>query len=191
MELSLEEKKILIKLARDSIESKLFKKKPVEVDLEKYPSLKSKCGVFVTLTIAEQLRGCIGYITSTDPLHYSIKDAAISAAFNDPRFYAMTETEYEQVEVEISVLSEPYPMQSYDEIELGKHGLILHEEGRRGLLLPQVPIEHGMTKEDYLNAICRKAGVPQNLWKKKVLNISLFTATVFSENDLEKEDASN
>lgn len=191
MEFSLEEMKLLFKLSRESIESKLFDKPEIEFDIEKYPNLKSKCGAFVTLTIAGQLRGCIGYITSKDPLYITIKDAALSAAFNDPRFYALTETEYEQIDIEISVLSEPFPMKSYDEIELGKHGLILEEAGRRGLLLPQVPIEHEMTKEQYLNAICRKAGVPQDLWQQRVLNISLFTATVFSEEDLEKEDASH
>ena len=189
MEFSFEEKKLLIKLARESIESKLFNKKPTAINVDDYPVLKSKCGVFVTLTIAGQLRGCIGYITSNDPLYITVKDAAIGAAFSDPRFYPLTKTEYEQIEVEISVLSEPYPMKSYDEIVVGKHGLILEEGGKRGLLLPQVPIEHGMNKEQYLDAICRKTGVRQNLWREKLLNISLFTAIVFNEKDLENDNA--
>jgi len=191
MEFSLKEKRLLFKLARESIEEKLFDKQPTEIDTDKYPTLKSKCGAFVTLTIAGQLRGCIGYITSNNPLYITIKDAAVGAAYGDPRFANLTKTEYEQVDLEISVLSEPFPMNSYDEIELGKHGLILEEKGRRGLLLPQVPIEHGMTKEQYLSAICRKAGVPQDLWQERVLNILLFTATVFSEKDMGIDNASN
>ena len=191
MEFSFEEKKLLLKLARESIESKLFNKKFPSANIDAFPILKSKSGVFVTLTISGQLRGCIGYIISEDPLYITIKDTAIGAAFRDPRFYPLTKTEYEQVELEISILSEPFLMKNYDEIELGKHGLILEEGGRRGLLLPQVPVEHKMTKEQYLDAICRKAGLPQDLWQEKVLNISLFTATVFSEKDLEKENACN
>jgi AMMECR1 domain-containing protein len=82
-------------------------------------------------------------------------------------------------------------MKNYDDIEVGKHGLILEESGRRGLLLPQVPIEHGMDKEQFLDAICRKSGVSQNLWREKVLNISLFTATVIDEKDLEDNETIN
>lgn len=187
MEFSLEEKKILIRLARLRIEEKLFDIEKVdEFDIEKYPNVKSKCGAFVTLTMNGELRGCIGYITSDDPLHQTIQEAAEHAAFEDPRFYPLTEEEYNNVEIEISVLSEAFPMKSYDEIELGKHGLILEESGRRGLLLPQVPVEHGMDKEQFLNAICRKTGVPQDLWRKKLLNLSLFSALVFCEKDLEE-----
>ncbi len=80
-------------------------------------------------------------------------------------------------------------MKSYDDIVVGKHGLILEEGGQRGLLLPQVPVEHGMNKEQYLDAICRKTGVRQNLWREKLLNISLFTATVFNEKELENDNA--
>lgn len=190
MEFTIEQKKLLIRLARESIEERLFKKKKsLNINTKKDPVLKSKCGAFVTLTIEDQLRGCIGYITSTSPLYKTIQDAAIGAAFNDPRFYPLIETEYEQIEVEISVLSEPFPMKNYDDIIVGLHGLILEEAGQRGLLLPQVPIEHNMNKEQFLNAICRKTGVPQNLWREKKLNISLFTATVFSEKDLVDENA--
>ena len=192
MELSREQKNILLKLARESIESNLFnKKKTLKINFDENPVFKSKSGVFVTLTIASQLRGCIGYITATTPLFQTIQDAAASAAFNDPRFNPLTEKEYDQIELEISVLSEPFQMKSYDEIEVGKHGLILEEAGRRGLLLPQVPIEHRLNREQFLDAICRKAGVSPNLWRGRKLDISLFTATVFNEKDLDLENGTN
>lgn len=192
MEFTNEEKRQLIKIARISIEAELRGEiKTTQTNVKEFPLLNSKCGAFVTLTISKQLRGCIGYITSDLPLIETIQEAAFGAAFRDPRFDPLTKTEYEQVELEISVLSEPFPMKSYDEIEIGKHGLILEEHGRRGLLLPQVPIEHGMNREQFLDAICRKTGILQELWRNKVLNISLFTATVFSEKELELEDGND
>lgn len=186
MELSKEEKRILLKAARDSIESLFTSKEVEEPDYEKYPSLKKKAGAFVTLNLDKQLRGCIGYIIGFQPLFNTVCDAAISAAKHDPRFMPVNKDELDFIDIEISVLSEPFPMNSYDDIILGKHGLILEEEGRRGLLLPQVPIEHNMNKEQFLSALCQKAGLPSDLWRERTLNISMFTANVFSEKDLEE-----
>ncbi len=188
MELTIEEKGILIQTARKSIESLLDDKKiELHIDPKKYPILNSKSGVFVTIKINEQLRGCIGYITTDEPLYKTIQEAAAHAAFQDPRFPPLKKSEFDDIEIEVSVLSEPYPMKDYEEIVLGEHGLILEENGRRGLLLPQVPIEHEMTKEQYLDAICRKTGIPTESWKEKKLNMYLFTANVFSESELEEE----
>ena len=78
-------------------------------------------------------------------------------------------------------------MKSYDDIIIGTHGLILSERGRRGLLLPQVPIEHNMNKEDYLSALCQKTGFYSDFWKEKTLNIEMFTADIFSEDEVENE----
>lgn len=192
MELTSEEKSILVQTARKSIESIIDKKKiELHIDPTKYPILTTKSGVFVTLKINEQLRGCIGYITTDEPLYKTIQDAATNAAFRDPRFPPLQKSEYDEINLEISILSEPFPMKSYDEIVLGEHGLILEENGRRGLLLPQVPIEHEMNKEEYLEAICRKTGIPNNEWKKKKLDMYLFTATVFDEKEVEYKDGSN
>jgi len=93
--------------------------------------------------------------------------------------------EMKNIAIEISVLSEPFQLNSYDEIEIGKHGLILEEKGRRGLLLPQVPVEHHMGKDQYLDAICQKTGFPAGYWRDKLLKLSGFTATVFSEEEME------
>jgi hypothetical protein len=181
MEISSEEKKILLECARNSIKSVFTGEKIPEPDYKKYPLLKTHSGAFVTLTIGGHLRGCIGYIISDQPLFETVGEAAIHASQNDPRFSQLSQKELSKISIEISILSEPFPLNSYDEIELGKHGLILEEKGRRGLLLPQVPVEHNMSKEQYLDAICQKSGFHASYWKEKQLKLSGFTANVFSE----------
>lgn len=187
MKISTEEKLILLNAARDSIRSKFDEIEIQTPDYNKHPLLKSKSGAFVTLTENKNLRGCIGYIISNKKLFDTVCDAAVQAAFHDPRFYPLQKHELEKISIEISILSEPFPLKNYDEIILGVHGLIVEEEGRRGLLLPQVPIEHKMNKEEYLDAICQKAGLPKNLWREKQITLSCFTATVFSEESIKEE----
>ena len=150
MNISFEEKKVMIQIARDSIASIYDSKILTEIESSKFPILNTEKGAFVTLTKNHNLRGCIGYIISDMPLHKTIEDAARQAAIGDPRFPQLTEEEFSQIEIEISILSEPFPMGSYGDIIVGTHGLILTEQGQRGLLLPQVPIEHNMNKEEYL-----------------------------------------
>jgi AmmeMemoRadiSam system protein A len=190
MELTLEEKKVLMKIARNSIKALFYDDvKPIdEKEIEKFPILKTHAGAFVTLTEDKRLRGCIGYIIADKPLYQTIADAAVQAAMHDPRFPELTKEEYDKIDLEISVLSEPFPVKSYDEIIVGKHGLILTEGFHRGLLLPQVPIEHNMNKEEYLTALCHKAGLRGDAWKEKQLNLEAFTANVFSEKDLTEEE---
>ncbi len=179
-----EEKIFLLKLARKAIENGFDENVKIpEADYEKYPVLKSRAGAFVTLNEDGALRGCIGYIIGFGPLYETVIEAAKQAAFGDPRFPALVKPELDKIEIEVSILSEPFPLASYDEIEVGKHGLILEDFGRRALLLPQVPIEHGMNKEQYLTALCQKAGLPGNCWREKQLNLKGFTATVFDESE--------
>ena len=186
MEISPEEKRILLEAVRNSIESIFTDAKPPETDYKKYPVFKSKAGAFVTLTQHGNLRGCIGYILSDEPLFKTVCNAALQAAQYDPRFPPLSKHELEGIEIEISLLSEPFPMNNYDEIEIGKHGLILEELGKRALLLPQVPVEHKMNRDQYLSALCQKGGLYSDYWKEKTLNIKMFTATVFSESGEEK-----
>lgn len=184
MELTIDEKKILLKAARDSINN-IFTPTNIEpTDYTIHKNLKLHAGAFVTLTINKQLRGCIGFITSNKPIFETVIDAAVEAAIGDPRFQPLSKRELDLIHIEISILSPPFKMKSYDEIILGKHGLIVEEFGNRGLLLPQVPIEHNMTKEEYLSSLCRKAGLKSNLWQEKLLNIKMFTAEVFSEKEV-------
>ncbi len=183
MNISIEEKKIILQIARNSIASIYNKDFSLEFDISNFPILNSQKGAFVTLTKNNNLRGCIGYIISNLPLHETIKDAARQAAIGDPRFPKLTEVEFNKIAIEVSILSEPFPMESYDDIIVGTHGLILTEQGQRGLLLPQVPIDHKMNKEEYLSALCEKTGFHSGFWKEKTLSIEMFTADVFSEEE--------
>lgn len=185
MDITLEEKKILLNVARNSIASAFGSRKEISIDYAGYPLFNSHCGAFVTLTINQRLRGCVGYIVSERPLIDTINDAAQFAAFEDHRFAPLTEIELDQIQIEVSILSEPFPMKSYEDIVIGKHGLILEEKGRRGLLLPQVPVEHKMNRNEYLDAICEKTGFPSEYWRDKQLKISLFTADYFNEGETE------
>ncbi len=185
MEIDKETKLFLLKLARKAIEQQF--NPTIELpkpDYDKYPLLKSQAGAFVTINENNNLRGCIGYIIGYQPLYETVVDAAKQAAFSDPRFPSLTKPEFDKIEIEVSILSEPFPLNGYDEIVVGKHGLILEEGGRRALLLPQVPIEHRMNKEEYLSALCQKGGFHPNLWREKQLKLSGFTATVFSEKEM-------
>ena len=187
MNISAKEKSIILQIARSSIASIYDDSVLFEIDATKYPILNSQKGAFVTLTKNNNLRGCIGYIISNLPLHKTIKDAARQAAIGDPRFPKLTEVEFNKIAIEVSILSEPFPMKSYDDIIVGTHGLILTEQGQRGLLLPQVPIDHNMNKEEYLSALCEKTGFHPGFWKEKTLNIEMFTANVFSEEEFINE----
>lgn len=183
MVLSIPEKKQLLALAHFSIESGFNPKlEPLNTN-DNSDLLKAKLGAFVTVKIEKKLRGCIGYIQSDDELSKTIMNAAFQAAFNDPRFAPLTEKEFPKIKLEISVLSETFLINSYEEIVLGKHGLILEEGVRKGLLLPQVPIEHKMSKDTFLSSLCNKAGFNSNYWREKQLKLNGFTATVFSEED--------
>lgn len=188
MELTIEEKKQLLKIARSTIENYLGAGSIPEIDTKTFPILKEQSGAFVTLHKFGNLRGCIGYILSDDYLYETIHNAAIQAAFHDPRFPPVKKNELSNIEIEISILSRPFKMNDYEEIIIGKHGLIVTEYGRRGLLLPQVPIEHNMDKWEFLSSLCVKAGLPEDLWQQKTLNIEMFTATVFSEKETENEN---
>ena len=181
MNISTEEKKALLQIARDSIASIYDNSIESKIDYSLFPILDSQKGAFVTLTENNDLRGCIGYIISDLPLHKTITDAARQAAIGDPRFPKLTQEEFEEISIEVSVLSEPFPMKSYNDIIVGTHGLILTEQGQRGLLLPQVPIEHNMNKGQYLSALCEKTGFYSSLWQERTLSIEMFTADVFSE----------
>jgi len=182
MELSQEEKEILLKAARESILEEFSECDVSKVDYKAYPKLKMELGAFVTLHIRNELRGCIGYIIAQKALFETIVEAAKHSAFGDPRFDELSRDEVDKIEIEISVLSQFEPIKSYDEIEVGKHGLLL-EEGGRAVLLPQVAIEQNYNRAQFLTALCHKAGLYGNYWKERMLDIKVFTALVFSEEE--------
>jgi AmmeMemoRadiSam system protein A len=181
MFLSDSEKGILLLAARESILSLFGGMGPSEVNFSTYPNLSEKAGAFVTIKVKGHLRGCIGYITSPMPLFDTVKDAAIQAALNDPRFTPLTKEEAEKMNLEISVLTTPVPVKDYNQIEIGKHGIMVEEPSNRGVLLPQVAVEHNFNREQFLSAVCEKAWLPSDEWKKRLLNIKVFSSIVFSE----------
>jgi AmmeMemoRadiSam system protein A len=183
MQISEEVKGVLLLAARAAIDSLFEESHPLIIDFNRYPLLLGKnIGAFVTLTANNQLRGCIGYVDSGDQtLIETVCNAAKHAALNDPRFYPLTKEELPGINIEISLLSPSTPINNYEEIQLGIHGLLLKEGRNQGLLLPQVATENKFTLSQFLSAICEKTGVASNLWKTKKLNLLVFTAVVFSE----------
>ena len=180
MELTNDEKDMLLKAARQSILFTFGEADKPEADYKAYPLLNEKYGAFVTLKIDGELRGCIGYLVAIAPLFETVCEAARSSAFNDPRFDQLSLEEFDKVKVEISMLSPFEPINSYDDIQIGKHGLLL-DEGGRAVLLPQVATENNYDREQFLTALCHKAGLYGEYWKEKMLRLKVFTADVFAE----------
>lgn len=176
-EYSAEERKLLLRFAHESIRASLHGRK-FEPPAPS-PHLAEERGAFTTLHIAGKLRGCIGYIVAASPLYLTVIETAASAAFEDPRFMPVNKAEEPHVQIEISVLSPLAPILP-EKIETGRHGLMISYHGRRGLLLPQVPIEWGWDRERFLSETCRKAGLPIDAWQHGA-TIEAFTAEVFSE----------
>lgn len=187
MNITDEQKRFILNLARKSIENIFTKTELPEIPKDE-KLYNSKSGVFVTLAKNGELRGCIGFITADTPLNETIVESAELAATRDPRFHAVEKNELNNISIEVSILSEPFDLNSYDEIEIGKHGLILREGMYRGVLLPQVPIEHNMNRDQFLSAICNKAGLPRDTWKQRDIKLKAFTATVFSEEEIGEND---
>jgi AmmeMemoRadiSam system protein A len=137
-------------------------------------------GVFVTLEVNGKLRGCIGVTEARSPLGESIVHCAESAAFRDPRFPPLRPGEVHGMQLEISLLSDISSIAAKD-IEIGKHGLVIVSGERRGLLLPQVAVEHNLSRERFLEETCRKAGLLPDAWTERETEIYAFTCKVFQD----------
>ncbi len=176
-----EQKKELLKLARDTITLYLKEKKTLKPQISD-PRLEEIMGVFVTLHKGDQLRGCIGNIIGRVPLYVGVRDMAISSSTQDPRFPPVSEKELEDINIEISVLSPLKKIEDPDEIILGTHGVLVKSGWQQGVFLPQVATETGWSKEEFMNALCgRKAGMAADAWKKGKCEIYIFSAEVFGE----------
>ena len=143
-------------------------------------------GLFVTLRLRGELRGCIGTLAPDGDLSRMVPKFALMAAFGDPRFPALSEAELPEIDIEISVLTAPVPLEDPQAIEIGRDGLILEARGRSGLLLPQVATEWGFDRERFLAEISRKAGLPPDAWRDPGAGLWVFQAEVFSEKDPEE-----
>ena len=176
-EFSLQERALLLRLAHDSISSALQDR---ELSLEiPTPHFAEHRGAFTSLYLRGELRGCVGYVLPSCPVYRAVAETARAAAFEDNRFPPVTVEEAARLEIELSILSPPQPVQA-EEIELGRHGLLITWRDRRGLLLPQVPIEHEWDRTTFLEQTCRKAGLPLDAWQKGA-TVEAFTAEVFGE----------
>ena len=155
----------------------------IKVSDEIKKRFSDKKGVFVTITENGELRGCIGYIEPIFSLWKAILNAATGAAFSDPRFMPLAEGEYENLKFEVSVLTEPELIKApYEEnIEIGKHGLIVEQDGFKGLLLPQVAPEWKWNKRQFLEHTCIKAGLDKDAYKNKETKVYKFGCEVFEE----------
>lgn len=175
--LSPEEKKELLGLARRTLESFVRNGTvpPYETSNIHFTGPR---GAFVTLTKKGDLRGCIGYIEPVAPLYKAVMQCAVYAASEDPRFSPVTPRELAEIAVEISVLTTPRKINDHRLIQVGKHGLIMSRNGRRGVLLPQVATENGWDREEFLSQACLKAGLPADDWKNGA-TIEVFEAIVF------------
>jgi len=172
-----EERAVLLRVAHDAVEAELAGRK---LDLtppsERLAELR---GAFTTLHLDKRLRGCVGYIYPVKPLYRTVAETALAAAFHDTRFLPVSEEEAPRLEIEISVLSPVVPIAPED-IEVGRHGLVVTLGSRRGLLLPQVAVEYGWDARTFLEETCHKAGLPPDAWERGA-TIEAFTAEVFGE----------
>lgn len=180
LSLSDEEKSYLTNLARLAIASRLAEKE-VEPPAPPTQLLQTELGAFVTLTLGGDLRGCIGNVVGHGPLYLTIWNMARAAAFEDPRFRPVSAVEFDALCLEFSILGPVEPCPDPALIEVGRHGLIMRRGARSGLLLPQVPVEWGWDREQFLAHTCTKAGLPESAWRDPATQILWFEAEVFGE----------
>jgi AmmeMemoRadiSam system protein A len=168
---------LLLRLAHHSIAVAL---ENLEISLDApTPHLAEPRGVFTSLYLRGELRGCVGYVLPSSPVYRAVAETARAAAFEDNRFSPVKGEEAPYLKIELSILSPPRPVPT-EEIEVGRHGLLVSWHGHRGLLLPQVPVEHEWDRTTFLEQTCRKAGLPGDAWQKGA-SVEAFTAEVFGE----------
>ena len=189
--LSTTQGQVLVRLARQTLMERLGKQIPqAEIDsLEnalKDACFEALCGTFVTLKMNDRLRGCIGNLTSDTPLASGVRRNAINAAFHDPRFTPLDASELDQIEIEISILSEPQPLKYRNGDDLIKKlrplidGVIIRKDHASATFLPQV-WEQLPRPQDFLAHLCMKAGLAADSWKNPDLEVSTYQVQYFEE----------
>jgi AmmeMemoRadiSam system protein A len=171
----------LLRLARGTLEAHFRGEPPPRLPSDRAETFGQPRGLFVTLRIGGELRGCIGTLAPMGDLTRVIPEYALRAALEDPRFAPLAPEELPQCRIEVSVLTAPQPLESPDQIEIGRDGLILEMRGRRGLLLPQVATEWGFDRARFLEEVSRKTGLPPDAWRDPDARVWSFQAEVFSE----------
>lgn len=176
-EFSPAERALLLQVAHRAIEAAIagerYKAEPPT------PHLTEHRGAFTTLYLRGQLRGCVGYVFPIASVYQTVAETACAAAFDDNRFPPVSGSEVPELQVHLSILSPLRPIRA-EEVEVGKHGLMVTLGPYRGLLLPQVPLEHGWDRIIFLEQTCRKAGLPLDAWQRGAV-LEAFTAEIFGE----------
>lgn len=170
---------LLLTIARRTLKEAVAGGRRYEPDPPASPALLEPRGVFVTLKKGGDLRGCIGYVLPTKPLYLAVRDNAINAALEDPRFMPVQEGELDDLYIEISVMTPLQPVANPEEIVVGQDGLVIEGRGRVGLLLPQVAPEQGWDREQFLEGVCMKAGLSPGAYRSREVKLSKFQAHVF------------
>jgi AmmeMemoRadiSam system protein A len=184
-EFSSDERTLLLQLAHDSIASAL---QQIEISFDPPTAhLAEPRGVFTSLYLPgiqseKHLRGCVGYVLPACTVYRAVAETARAAAIGDPRFPPVTQVESADLEIQLSILTPPRPI-SAEEIEVGRHGLLISQNGCRGLLLPQVAVEHQWDRATFLEQTCRKAGLSADAWRKGAI-LEAFTAEIFGDKDI-------
>jgi AmmeMemoRadiSam system protein A len=189
--LSEDEGRYLLGVARETIKNRLDNIEEPDIDWEEIPKkFQERLGTFVTVTIEDTLRGCIGHIIPRESLIEGIKENAINAAFKDPRFHPLTKEEFNRIEIEISILTSPQEL-SYENAEdllkqlrPGIDGVIIKKGFYEATFLPQV-WEQLSEKEEFLSHLCLKAGLSPESWKKEKLHVSIYQVQAFEEKELQ------
>lgn len=171
----------LLRLARGSLAAHFEGEPPPRLASDRAETFGDPRGLFVTLHRRGELRGCIGTLAPTGDLTRVVPEFTLKAALEDPRFEPLSPDELAECVIEVSVLTAPEPLESPEQIEIGRDGLILEMRGRRGLLLPQVATEWGFDRERFLSEVSRKAGLEPDAWRHPDARVWTFQAEVFSE----------
>ncbi len=181
--LTAEDKTALLKLARDTLDEFLSNRTRPRFE-PATPAVQQPRATFVTLRHkhTHDLRGCRGEVFARYPLWESVQHVSILSATDDPRFSPMTHGELADMHIEISVLTPMRLARRPEEVIVGKHGVMIRRGGRGGLFLPQVPVEQGWDRDEYLSTLCwMKAGLPADAWRKPGVQLYLFEAEIFEE----------
>ena len=176
--ISVEDRRRLLRLAREAVEARVRHLSPPPV--EQGGALDERLGAFVTIHHHGELRGCLGQLDPDETLARTIEHLATVVTDSDPRFSPVTADELPGIEIEISVLTPEQDVRDVNDIEVGRHGLIVEQGRHRGLLLPQVATEHHWDRLTFLRQTCVKAGLPPDAWQNGA-RIMSFEAEVFGD----------
>jgi AmmeMemoRadiSam system protein A len=170
---------VLLDIARKTVIAVVERGEVYEPEKPDIPELLEKSGVFVTLKYKGGLRGCIGYVEPIKPLYIGVRDNAVNAAVKDYRFLPVKENELTDIDIEVSVMTPLTEVENVEDIEVGRDGLYIEGLGKGGLLLPQVAPEQGWDRDQFLDGVCNKAGLPPGAYGDPDVKLYSFSARIF------------